>query len=156
MVLSHLYRPTLTHVHDYWRIVLTIWAFVLILKAINASWDGHPRFPLLWGQPLSYRPPIASSISPILKQAQLVTHIPFLVNLKLRMKNHQAGNCALGDKEVCELLLLNTLKLSQDHLFPGSSLIIFFLDYVGCTSLLNFPFFPPSFSFTWPELISIS
>jgi len=34
-------------------IALTIWAFFLILKAINASWDGHPRFPLLWGSPVS-------------------------------------------------------------------------------------------------------
>ena len=93
-------------------IALTIWAFFLILKAINASWDGQPRFPLLWGQLRIYWPPISSSVSPSLKQTQLITHIPFLVTLKLKMKNHHAGNCALGEKEVCELLLLNTLKLS--------------------------------------------
>ena len=96
---------SLDHSFDYMGLFLNT-------KSNKCLLGWPPQISSSMGQPRIYRPPIPSSVSPSLKETQLITHIPFLVNLKLRMKNHHAGNCALGDKEVCELLLLNTLKLS--------------------------------------------
>lgn len=69
----------------------------LLLKAINDSWNGCPRDFLFYGGS-----PSAADLQPlplsslIWSRHRLVNHIPFLVNLKLRMKNHHAGNCTDG------------------------------------------------------------
>lgn len=60
------------------------------------------------------------------------------------MKNHQAGNCALGDKEVCELLLLNTEALTGSSL-PWIQLDYLFLGLCGLHKSSKFYFFPPLF-----------
>ena len=107
------YGLTLTSIHNYWKDhSFDYMGLFLNTKSNKCLLGWPPQISSSMGQPHIYRPPIPSSVSPSLKETQLITHIPFLVNLKLRMKNHHAGNCALGDKEVCELLLLNTLKLS--------------------------------------------
>lgn len=135
----------------------------LLLKAINGSWNGCPRDFLFYGGS-----PSAADLQPlplsslIWSRHRLVNHIPFLVNLKLRMKNHHAGNCTDGStlrgKEVYELLLL----YKHPEALTGLFLLWIQLDHLCLglcglhQSLSNFPLLLSPFSFTWPELISTS